>query len=58
MSSNLNNDNYQFFVEHDFTPLYNYHDKNICIEFNYDSLLYVVNLFTYLVDLCSVQKIK
>ena len=30
----------------------NYHDKNI----NFDSLLYIAILFTYLVNLCSVEK--
>ena len=34
--------------------MYNY-DNNICIEFIYDSLLSIVNLFTYLVNLCSVE---
>ena len=38
-----------FFAEHNFIPLYNYDN-------NYDSLLYIVMLFTYLVNLCSVEK--
>ena len=45
-----------YFTEHDFIPLYNYHDKNICIKFNFNSLLYIVILCTCLVNLCSVEK--
>ena len=33
-----------------------YYDKNICIGFIYDSLLYIVNLYlVYLVNLCPVE---
>ena len=35
----------------DLILLYNY-DKNICIEFIYDPLLYIVNLFTYTLLIC------
>ena len=38
--------NVGFRAEHDLILLNNF-DKNICIELIYDSLLYIVNLFTY-----------
>ena len=39
-----------------YLTVYNYHNKNICLKFNYDSLLYIFISFTYLVHLCSVEK--
>ena len=40
-----------FFAEHDLILLNNF-DKNICIELIYDSLLYIVNLFTCALLIC------